>query len=75
MAIGANSSLVVEGKRGMADDWALDTLVKASKPNKKITTASRLICVHSFPYKMSLVRYTVCFSVLSCVQFVSTVTY
>jgi hypothetical protein len=51
MATGANSSLVV-GKRGMVDDWALDTLVKnASKPNKKITKASRLICVHSLPIK------------------------
>ncbi len=36
----------------MTDDWALDTLVKkASKPNKKITKASRLICVHSLPIK------------------------
>jgi hypothetical protein len=36
----------------MADDWALDTLVKkASKPNKKITKASQLICVHSLPIK------------------------
>jgi hypothetical protein len=52
MATGASSSLVVVGKRRMADDWALDTLIKkASKPNKKITTASRLICVHSLPIK------------------------
>jgi hypothetical protein len=36
----------------MADDLALDTLVKkASKPNKKITKASQLICVHSLPIK------------------------
>jgi hypothetical protein len=36
----------------MADDWALDTLVKkSSKPNKKITKASQLICVHSLPMK------------------------
>jgi hypothetical protein len=27
MAVGANSSLVVVGKREMADDWTLDTLV------------------------------------------------
>jgi hypothetical protein len=41
MAKGANSSLVAVGKRGMVDDWALDTFVtKASKPNKKITKAS-----------------------------------
>ncbi len=36
----------------MADDWALKALVKsASKPNKKITTASWLLCVHSLPIK------------------------
>jgi hypothetical protein len=52
MATGANSSLVVVGKRGITDGWDLDTLVKkASKPNKKITKASRLICVHSLPLK------------------------
>jgi hypothetical protein len=50
VAIGANSSLMKEGRK--ADDWALETLVKsASKPDKKITTASRLLCVHSLPIK------------------------
>jgi hypothetical protein len=58
MATGADSSLVVVGKRGMTDDWALDTLVKkASKANKKITKASRLICVHSLPIKCLWVRW------------------
>jgi hypothetical protein len=37
------------GKEGAAGKWALETLVTgASKPNKKITSVSQIIPVHSF---------------------------
>jgi hypothetical protein len=44
IAVGANSSLELRGERGLQTNRAGDTLpIRASKPNKKITAALRLL--------------------------------
>jgi hypothetical protein len=53
----------------MADDWALETLGKsASKPNKKIITASRLICVHSLSIKWETLGLSVAVTLMTIQQ-------